>query len=218
MVPLLKPIVNRPLGRGQVRSSNDTVEDLVGLCGFISFIWQTDIDSSQENELWDKESNHSIGSWVPPTKTKHDGYAESMTASLYGRETYYDPGARSYSPAPSQIFAPPPGYQSGRNTPQMYMPQAQSPLAMGGNMGYNNYSQAGSRPVTNYLDMPIGGSPDGGPSDADLERALSQILQSADLNTVTKKDLRRQLEEHFGCDLSARKSTVNGMVDRLLSL
>ncbi|KAJ8096185.1 Chitin synthase, class 5 [Marasmius tenuissimus] len=28
--------------------------------------------SDYENELWDKESNHSIGSWVPPTKFKND--------------------------------------------------------------------------------------------------------------------------------------------------
>ena len=63
----------------------------------------------QENELWDKESNHSIGSWVPPSKAKNDGYAESRTASIYGRETYYDPQPqqqRSYSPAPSQFQMP----------------------------------------------------------------------------------------------------------------
>ena len=35
---------------------------------------------SQENELWDKESNHSIGSWAPPTKLKNEGYAESRTS------------------------------------------------------------------------------------------------------------------------------------------
>ncbi|KAK1233332.1 hypothetical protein PQX77_003520 [Marasmius sp. AFHP31] len=65
--------------------------------------------SDYENELWDKESNHSIGFWVPPTKFKNDGYAESHTASIYGRETiYHGQGGpfgvgqeRSYSPAPS---------------------------------------------------------------------------------------------------------------------
>ncbi|KAK1215120.1 hypothetical protein PQX77_022292 [Marasmius sp. AFHP31] len=65
--------------------------------------------SDYENKLWDKESNHSIGFWVPPTKFKNDGYAESHTASIYGRETiYHGQGGpfgvgqeRSYSPAPS---------------------------------------------------------------------------------------------------------------------
>ncbi|KAL0064515.1 hypothetical protein AAF712_008573 [Marasmius tenuissimus] len=83
-----------------------------------------------ENELWDKESNHSIGSWVPPTKFKNDGYA--------GRETIYHgqggPFAggqdRSYSPAPSQGMYPPPGYQSGRNTPMLQygMPAPMTPF------------------------------------------------------------------------------------------
>ena len=72
----------------------------------------------QGNELWDKEFNHSISSWVLPSKLKGDGYAESHTASLYGHETYYQP--RDYSPSPSQMsmMYPPPGYQSGPNTPQ----------------------------------------------------------------------------------------------------
>ncbi|KAL0060141.1 hypothetical protein AAF712_013067 [Marasmius tenuissimus] len=84
--------------------------------------------SDYENKLWVKESNHSIGSWVPPAKFKNDGYAESHTASIYGRETiiYHGQGGpfgvgeeRSYSPAPLQGMCPPPGYQSGRNTPML---------------------------------------------------------------------------------------------------
>ncbi|KAF9048289.1 glycosyltransferase family 2 protein [Hymenopellis radicata] len=173
-----------------------------------------------ENELWDKESNHSIGSWAPPNKFKNEGYAESHTASLYGRETYYEPTmapARNYSPAPSQMggMYPPPGYQSGRNTPQMFMPQPQMDML---------YQPAPSRPPTNYLDIaiPSSRSPEhgdisGSPSDADLERVLQDILRTADLNLVTKKDLRRQLEERFGVDLTPRKTAINAMVDRLLN-
>ena len=37
----------------------------------------------QENKLWDKELNHSIGSWVPQPKSK-EAYADSCTASSYG--------------------------------------------------------------------------------------------------------------------------------------
>ncbi|KAG1844383.1 chitin synthase-domain-containing protein [Suillus subluteus] len=62
-----------------------------------------------ENELWDKESNHSIGSWVPPNQFHTEAYAASATASLYGRETYYKP--RGHSPAPSQFgMIPLPGW------------------------------------------------------------------------------------------------------------
>ncbi|KAI0049900.1 glycosyltransferase family 2 protein [Auriscalpium vulgare] len=162
-----------------------------------------------ENELWDKESNHSIGSWVPPTKLKNDGYAESKT-SIYGRETYYEPAySRAFSPSPSQMnpYASPPGYQSGRNTPsQLYQPTP-------------------SRPTTNYLDIPIPQtrSPDagggdfgglGGPTDSEIDRAVQNILRDADLNSVTKREIRRRLEDQFGVDLSSRKATVNAAIDR----
>ncbi|THU93370.1 glycosyltransferase family 2 protein [Dendrothele bispora CBS 962.96] len=182
--------------------------------------------SDYENELWDKESNHSIGSWVPPTKLKGEGYAESHTASIYGRETVYDP--RSYSPAPSQMqmMYPPPGYQSGRNTPQSQygrsMPMMPDMTGMSGSGML--YQPTPSRPTTNYLDMPVpftgspeGSSPAGSPSDAELERAVQDLLRFADLNSVTKRELRRQLEEQFGMDLTSRKSTINAAIDRCLA-
>jgi len=165
-----------------------------------------------ENELWDKESNHSIGSWVPPVKHKNEGYAESRTNSIYGRETYYEP--RAQSPALSHGMLPPPGYQSGRNTPQSNLrPMSDANLL---------YQPAPSRPVTNYLDVaiPQTRSPEdvdlapGTPSDADLDRAVHKILRSADLNSVTKREIRRQLETLFGVELTSRKATINAAIDR----
>lgn len=165
----------------------------------------------QENELWDKESNHSIGSWVQPPKVK-DGY-ESHTASIYGRETYYEPAhSRTYSPAPSNAQLPmyTGGYNSGsgRNTP------------VGGPY---LHQPAPSRPVTNYLDMPLTQrSPDdinfgdGQPMDSDIDRAVQDILRDADLNTITKREIRRKLEDLFGVDLSNRKAAINATIDRVL--
>lgn len=189
----------------------------------------------QENELWDKESNHSIGSWAPPNKLKNDGYAESRT-SVYGRETVYDAGfaQRTFSPSPSQHggmgFGAPPGYQSGRNTPlggygygAPQMPHARTTSMAMSDSG-PLYQPAPSRPTTNYLDMPIVSSQSPvqlgdfglGPSDADIEVAVDDILRDADLNTVTKREIRRRLEEQFQTDLSSRKSTVNAAIDRAL--
>jgi len=166
--------------------------------------------SDYENELWDKESNHSIGSWMPPTKLKNDGYAESRTASLYGRETYYEP--RGHSPSPSQhgMVYPPPGYASGRNTPLM----SASPLRPMSEV----HQSMPSRPVTNYLDMgiPTTQSPENEPTDSDLDRAVQDILSSADLNSVTKREIRRKLEDQFGMDLSSRKPAINQAIDRIL--
>nr|AZQ26801.1 putative chitin synthase 4 [Ganoderma lucidum]QDK64613.1 chitin synthase [Ganoderma lucidum] len=168
-----------------------------------------------ENELWDKESNHSIGSWVPPTKMRNDGYAESHTASIYGRETFYEPAmSRAYSPAPSQMqmMYPPPGYQSGRNTP---LSQVMAPGVL--------HQPMPSRPATGYLDVqiPATRSPEDqdfleGPSDSAIEAAVEAHLRNADLTTVTKREIRRRLEEQFGQDLSARKRVINDAIDRVL--
>lgn len=81
-----------------------------------------------------------------------------------------------------------------------------------------------SRPVTNYLDMQIPNtrSPDdgefgaGNPTDAEIDRAVRDVLQGADLNTVTKKAVRQRLEDMFGTDLSSRKATVNAAIDRVI--
>ncbi|KAJ7200874.1 glycosyltransferase family 2 protein [Mycena pura] len=157
-----------------------------------------------ENELWDKESNHSIGSWVPPPRMKNDGYAESHTASIYGRETTYEP-SQIGGHGPTAHY-PPPGYQSGRNTPQ------------------SMFNAMESRPITNYLDIPIPQTsspvdsdlPPGAPSEAELDRAVQEILRGADLNSITKREIRRRLESHFGMDLTSRKATINAAIDRVL--
>jgi chitin synthase len=53
-------------------------------------------------------------------------------------------------------------------------------------------------------------------SDSDLERAVQDVLRSADLNSVTKREIRRQLESHFGMDLTSRKAVINATIDRIL--
>lgn len=80
------------------------------------------------------------------------------------------------------------------------------------------YQPAPSRPVTNYLDMaiPTTGTPEEEPTDRDLDQAVQDILRSADLNSVTKREIRRKMEEHFGLDLSSRKAAINQSIDRIL--
>jgi chitin synthase len=146
---------------------------------------------------------------------------------------------RSFSPVPSHLgmhmmnanptggFAPPPAYHnggsgSGRNTPQ----------SMFGGPGVFAAPMP-SRPGTNYLDMPISGGFDagfggglqaqntggaaGGPSDFELENAVQDLLRTADLNMVTKREVRRTLEERYAMDLTSRKTTINAAIDRVLS-
>ena len=86
---------------------------------------------------------------------------------------------------------PPPGYQSGRNTPQsLFHPMAET--------------------------TPLQTSAGQGISDTDLERAVQDILRSADLNSITKREIRRQLESHFGMDLTSRKAVINAAIDRTI--
>jgi chitin synthase len=115
------------------------------------------------------------------------------------------------------VYPTPPEYQSGRNTPYGALkPSSLHPMSDAGSL----YQPAPMRPATNYLDMPMQmtGSPDptGGVSDADLVRAVNDLLRGADLNAVTKREVRRRLEEQFGMDLASRKTTINAAIDRAL--
>ena len=104
-------------------------------------------------------------------------------------------------------YPSPPGYQSGRNTP-----------AMDGGQMYQSFS----RPPTNYLDVAIpttrsdaaGEFGASGPSDAEIDRAVQALLQDADLNSITKREIRRKLEEQFGVSLASRKASINASIDR----
>jgi chitin synthase len=76
-----------------------------------------------------------------------------------------------------------------------------------------------SRPPTNYIDVAIpttrsdvaGEFGATGPSDVDIDRAVRALLRDADLNSITKREIRvvRRKLEHFGVDLSSRKATIN---------
>ena len=76
-------------------------------------------------------------------------------------------------------------------------------------MDGNQVYQPLSRPPTNYLDVAISatrsdatgefGAP--GPSDVEIDRAVQTILHATDLNSITKRETQRRLEEHFGVNL-----------------
>jgi len=97
----------------------------------------------------------------------------------------------------------------------------------------NNAQMQGSfasRPGTQYLpemgntgplmaDLGRGSIDHGGdgPSDLELEAAAGALLSGADLNSITKREVRRRLEQQFGCDLAARKAVINAAIDRHLA-
>ena len=94
---------------------------------------------------------------------------------------------------------------------------------MTGNSQHSNYYPQQQTRASNYLgmDLPRTKSPEDadmwdGPSDAELERAVQELLREADLNTITKREIRKRMEEGFNMDLTSRKATINAAIDRVL--
>ena len=74
---------------------------------------------------------------------------------------------------------------------------------MGNRQRSSYYPQQQTR-ASNYLGADLPGTRTledidmrGGLSDAELERAVQELLLDADLNTVIKRKIRRRLEERF---------------------
>lgn len=160
---------------------------------------------------------------------------------------YDPPASRGYSPAPSQYGMNPPvlpynqsivgrqstlgmdggggrqstfGLEGGRQSRQsafgMEGGGRQSTFGMDTGRQSSYGLNAQSRPGTQYMSemgMPSGG----GPSDQELETATVNLLSGADLNSITKREVRRRLEGQFGCDLTGRKAVINAAIDRVLA-
>ncbi|KAJ2134422.1 hypothetical protein GGH17_002814 [Coemansia sp. RSA 788] len=54
------------------------------------------------------------------------------------------------------------------------------------------------------------------PSDDQIIDAIRRILVNADLATTTKKVIRAQLVQEFGCDLAPKKDFISKIVDQML--
>jgi len=56
-----------------------------------------------------------------------------------------------------------------------------------------------------------------GITDAQLEVSIRRICQGADLNVLTQKGVRKQLEEEYGVGFGNRKEGINGIIQRVLA-
>lgn len=56
-----------------------------------------------------------------------------------------------------------------------------------------------------------------GISDAKLESSIRRICAEADLDTLTKKGVRKQLEQEHGVGLDKRKETINRIIEKVLN-
>jgi chitin synthase len=85
-------------------------------------------------------------------------------------------------------------------------------------------NQNTSRPVTSFLPEiltetavdPISLG-EAGITEAQLETSIRRICQGADLDQLTKKGVRKQLEEEFSVGLGARKEGINRIIEMVLA-
>lgn len=59
----------------------------------------------------------------------------------------------------------------------------------------------------------------GDPTDYDIDQGVQHLLRTADLNSITKREIRRQLAEKFKVDvtsLRARNAAITYSIDRIM--
>lgn len=81
-----------------------------------------------------------------------------------------------------------------------------------------------SRPASNFLPelqintdsntMSLGAE---GITEGQLEVSIRRICEGADLDTLTKKGVRKALEEEYGVGLGGRKEAINRIIERVLA-
>ena len=77
-----------------------------------------------------------------------------------------------------------------------------------------------SRPESSFLPSMPSSAPLGvrdPPTDEELEQSVRAILDRSDLNQVTKKGVRKELEMEFGLELSGRKEAINRYIEQALT-
>ena len=133
----------------------------------------------------------------------------------------FDPRASSYSlagaPHPQMAFDPRTSSYSLMNAP----PQPQEDFRAS-SFSVASQSQAPSRPASRFLpELSVDTTPVilGGPdiTDAQLESSITRICAGANLDQLTKKGVRKQLEMEYGVGLGSRKEAINKIIEKVLS-
>ena len=88
---------------------------------------------------------------------------------------------------------------------------------MGGGMGmHGSASQLG---LNQMATVASDGAPFGQlPGDHQIVADTQRILAQANLETLTKKGVRQELEAQYGCELGDRRQLVNGCIEETLGL
>ncbi|KAJ3110436.1 hypothetical protein HDU96_006612 [Phlyctochytrium bullatum] len=152
--------------------------------------------ADHERDMWEKGSERSDSRASDFSGKSGMGMYPPPPGSVYGGSVH---GGSVYAPA----GLPPPSTYAGSayGPPTAYAPSVVPPTVSAGKRlsMYSNFS----------------GVP-GGPTDDDLLREIRRILSTANLMTVTKKQVRDELSQIFGVDLTPRKATINQFIEEIL--
>ncbi|RUP30296.1 chitin synthase, partial [Jimgerdemannia flammicorona] len=169
---------------------------------------------------------------------EYDYYRDTNVAQAHDRR------GRSRSPAPELPYArsvapaseyggdylPPPQNRGSRAySVQSYGPDMMTEVPRQGSIMYSaggsDFEPLGTgRPTSNYSmgmpGMPMtsmgGGHIDGLPSDDEILTEIRNILVTANLMSITKKQVREQLSMFFGVDLTPKKEFINQSIEYIL--
>ncbi|CAI2162513.1 1810_t:CDS:2 [Funneliformis geosporum] len=175
--------------------------------------------SDYEQELWEvgtqgsQDSAHSRASDRSYRSGRSAKKAGSVAGSVAG--DYYDERnrrGRSRSPAPPFASSDP---RMSRNY-STEMSQRGSVYGIGRGAEYDVYGAVttlGSRPVSM---VEGGGQGSDFPSDEDILQEIRNILSTANLMSITKKQVRDDLSQYFGMDMSLKKEYINNCIELIL--
>ncbi|KAL0092090.1 chitin synthase-domain-containing protein, partial [Phycomyces blakesleeanus] len=152
--------------------------------------------SDHENEIWESGSIETKVTAVTATSRRTFGspappaYPPYPASVKGGPATVYNDAA-SFRYSPAHLRAP-------SVLPPLQLPMMSSPSL---------YSDVASGYHEPYLN---------GPTDDEIRREVQRITASADLMTMTKKQVREQLSRHFGIDMAYRKDFINYCIEEAL--
>lgn len=78
-------------------------------------------------------------------------------------------------------------------------------------------NQASTYGLPHHSQPHLGDTAPSEPSAEQLEQSIRRICTDADLDTLTKKGVRRQLESEYGMPLTARKDDINRIIEAVLA-
>ncbi|KAJ3039984.1 hypothetical protein HDV00_011539 [Rhizophlyctis rosea] len=174
--------------------------------------------SDHEQEMWEK------GSSLSDSRGSDHSSEKRYAPSAYGGSQYTGM-PYNHSVAPSVYSAAPQSVYGG-SAPSVYSGYGAPPSpgsVYGGSVASGPVTRLPAYPEKQPSYQSTGGSTllQSGPqthlpNDDVILREVRRVLSTADLMTITKKQVRDDLSAYFGVDLTPKKGIINGFIEEIL--